>query len=209
VRVWIIWVAAGTLGLVKCFDEPAIQSFVKDLVGSADLPNAVAWTNTIRATGRMVGPALGGVVLTTLGTAPGFLVNAATFALVVIVLANLRQGELSPRTPVPRASGQIREGLVYVYTEPVLVATLIVMTVVFTAAYNFQISLALIASETLAGDSQTYGTLLSALGLGAAAGSLILARSARTGLPIMLVSTCALAATQVAVAAVDTWSLCW
>ena len=179
VRVWIIWVAAGMLGLVKCFDEPAIQSFVKDLVGPADLPNAVAWTNTIKATGRMVGPVLGGLVLTTLGTAPGFLVNAATFALVVIVLANLRQCELSPRTPVSRASGQIREGLIYAYTEPVLMATLVVMTVVFMAAYNFQISLALIASETLAGDSQTYGVLMSALGLGAAAGSLIFARHGR------------------------------
>ena len=111
------------LGLVKCFDEPAIQGFVKDLVGPADLPNAVAWTNTIKAVGRMVGPVLGGLVLTTLGTAPGFLVNAATFALVVIVLSSLRQCELSPRTPVSRASGQIREGLIYAYTEPVLMAT--------------------------------------------------------------------------------------
>jgi hypothetical protein len=126
--------------------------------------------------------------------APRFLVNAATFALVVIVLANLRLSELSPRTPVSRASGQIREGLIYAYTEPVLMATLVVMTVVFTAAYNFQISLALIASETLAGDSQTYGVLMSALGLGAAAG--------RTGLPMILVWTYALAVTQVAVAAV-------
>ena len=205
VRVWIIWVAAGTLGLVKCFDEPAIQGFVKDRVGSADLPNAVAWTDTISATGRMVGPALGGLVLTTLGTAPGFLVNAATFALVVIVLANLRQGELSPRTPVPRASGQIREGLVYVYTEPVLVATLIVMTVVFTAAYNFQISLALIASETLAGDSQTYGTLLSALGLGGGGIFKKIETSVRTGLQIKLVWTCELKEWLLW----NTCSLCW
>jgi MFS family permease len=201
VRVWIIWLAAGTLGLVKCFDLPALQSFVKDLVGSADLPNAVSWTNTISATGRMVGPVFGGLVLTTLGVAPGFLINAATFALVVVALAKLRHRELWPRTPVPRASGQIRQGLAYVWTDPVLAVTSIVMIVVFAAAYNFQISLALIASETLAGDSETYGTLMSALGLGAAVGSLILARHARTGLPTILVCTFALAATQMAVAA--------
>jgi MFS family permease len=201
VRVWIIWLAAGTLGLVKCFDLPALHSFVKDLVGSVDLPNAVAWTNTISATGRMVGPVFGGLVLTTLGVAPGFLINAATFALVVVALEKLRHQELSPRNPVPRASGQIRQGLAYVRTDPVLAATSIVMIVVFAAAYNFQISLALIASETLMGDSETYGTLMSALGLGAAVGSLILARHARTGLPAVLVCTCALAATQIAVAA--------
>jgi MFS family permease len=199
-RVWIIWLAAGTLGLVKCFDEPALQSFVKDLVGSAGLPNAVAWTNTIKATGRMVGPALGGVLLTTIGVAPGFLINAATFALVVMVLAKLRRGELSPRTQVPRASGQIREGLLYVCREPVLVTTSILMVIVFASAYNFQVALALVASETLAGSSQVYGSLMSALGLGAAAGSLILARHARTGLPTILMWTCALAATQMAVA---------
>ena len=201
VRVWIIWLAAGTLGLVKCFDLPALQSFVKDLVGSADLPNAVSWTNTISATGRMVGPVFGGLVLTTLGVAPGFLINAATFALVVVALAKLRHRELSPRTPLPRAPGQIRQGLTYVWTDPILAATSIVMIVVFAAAYNFQISLALIASETVAGDGQTYGILMSALGLGAAVGSLILTRHARTGLPTILVWTCALAATQMAVAA--------
>jgi MFS family permease len=118
----------------------------------------------------------------------------------VVVLAKLRQGELSPRTAVPRASGQIREGLNYVRSEPVLAATSIVMIAVFASAYNFQTSLALIASDTLAGDSQAYGSLMSALGLGVAVGSLILARRARTGLPIIFVWTCALAATQVVVA---------
>jgi MFS family permease len=203
VRVWIIWLAAGALGLVKRFDLPALQSFVKDLVGSADLPNAVAWTNAISATGRMVGPVFGGLVLTTLGVAPAFLINAATFALVVVVLAKLRPGELSPRTPVLRASGQIRQGLTNVCKDPLLAATSIVMTVVFATAYNFQISLALIASETLAGDSQTYGALMSALGLGAVVGSLILARHTRTGLPIILVWTWTLTATQLVVAAAN------
>jgi MFS family permease len=201
-RVWIIWLAAGMLGVVKCFDEPALQSFVKDLVGPADLPNAVALSNTIKATGRMIGPVSGGLVLTTMGVAPGFLINAATFALVVTMLATLCPAELSPRIPVQAASGQIREGLMYVCTDPVLAVTTVVMIVVFASAYNFQISLAMIASQTLAGDSRTYGTLMSALGLGAAVGSLILARHARTGLPVILVWTCALAVTQIAVAAV-------
>jgi MFS family permease len=204
VRVWIIWLAAGALGLIKCFDLPALQSFVKDLVGPVDLPNAVAWTNTISATGRMAGPLFGGLVLTGLGVAPGFLINAATLALVVTVLAALRHGELSPQPPVPRASGQIRQGLAYVLTDPLLAVTSIVMTVVFASAYNFQISLALIASEILGGDSQTYGALMSALGLGAVVGSLILARRARTGLTAILVWTCALATSQMAMAAAHT-----
>jgi MFS family permease len=201
VRVWIIWLAAGCLGFVKCFDMPALQGFVKDLVGAPNLPNAVAWTNAVTATGRMIGPAVGGIVLASLGTAPGFLINAATFALVVLVLANLRGAELVEQVRVPRKSGQIRQGLTYLRSEPTLAATSIIMTVVFIAAYNFQISLALIAADILAGDSRTYGSLMSALGLGAAAGSLILARTPRTGLPMVLVCAGALAAAQLALAA--------
>jgi MFS family permease len=123
----------------------------------------------------------------------------------VVVLATLRPEELSQRTPVPRASGQVREGLTYVRREPVLAATAMIMIVIFPAAYNFQISLALIASDTLAGDSQTYGTLMSALGLGAFVGSLILARHERTGLPMILMSAGALAASQLAVAAIPSF----
>ena len=159
VRVWIIWVAAGTLGLVKCFDLPALQGFVKDLVGAESVANAVAWTNVVSGTGRMVGPVFGGLVLATLGPAPGFLINAGTFALVVLVLASLRPGELSPREPVARAPGQIRQGLAYLGSDPVLLTTSIVMTVVFASAYNVQVSLALIASDVLAGNGQTYGSL--------------------------------------------------
>ena len=205
VQVWIIWLAAAALGLVKCFDLPALQSFVKDLVGSADLPNAVAWSNAISATGRMVGPMFGGLVLTALGVASGFLINAASFALVVMVLAALRPGELAPRTPVPREPGQIRQSLAYIASDPLLATISIVMIVVFAAAYNFQISLALIAANSLTGDGRTYGALMSALGMGALIGSLMLARFAKTGLPIILAWTCALAATQLAVAALHSW----
>ena len=59
VRVWMIWIAAAVLGVVKCFDMPALQAFVKDLVGPQDLPNALAWTNAVNASGRMVGPIVG------------------------------------------------------------------------------------------------------------------------------------------------------
>ena len=204
VRVWIIWLAAFGLGLVKCFDMPALQGFVKDLVGPADLPNAVAWANAVNATGRMVGPVFGGLVLAALGPAPGFLINAASFALVVLMLATLRPHELSPRPLAPKQHGQIPQGLRYIRNDPVLAATCLVMLIVFVAAYNFQIALALLASNKLTGDSQTYGTLMSALGLGAATGSLILTRHPRTGLLPTFLCSGILAAAQLAVAATHT-----
>jgi MFS family permease len=172
---------------------PALQGFVKDLVGSADLPNSVAWTNAINATGRAVGPIFGGLVLETLGPAPGFLINAASFAFVVLMLSMLRSQELSPRTLAPSERGEIRQGLRYIRNDPVLAATCLIMLVVFIAAQNFQIALALVATDMLAASSQTYGTLMSTLGFGAATGSLILARQPRVGLPPILLHTAPLA----------------
>lgn len=198
VRVWMIWLAAAALGVVKPFDMPALQAFVKDLVGPDDLANAVALSNVVSAAGRMIRPALGGLVLAALGAAPAFLINAASFAVVVLALASLRPGELSARTPVPRGAGQIREGLHYLGSELVLAATTALMIVVFISAYNFQVSLALIAADTLRGNSQEYGMLMSALGLGAVAGSLALARRKQSGLPVILAAAYALAVAQVA-----------
>ena len=202
VRVWIIWLAAGCLGVTKCFDMPALQGFVKDLVGPSDLPNAVAWTNAVAASGRMLGPACGGVILTEFGAAPGFLINAATFGLVVLALGSMRRAGLVGRVLAPRAPGQVRQGLAYLCGQPVLATVSAVMIVVFIAAYNFQISLALIAADMLAGGGQTYGSLMSALGLGAAVGSLICALVPRTGPAAVLAYAGGLGAAQMALATV-------
>jgi predicted MFS family arabinose efflux permease len=154
--------------------------------------------------GRVLGSVLGGVLLATTGTSTGFLLNAASFALVVATLSRLRNDELAPRTRVPPVPGQIREALTYVRSQPALAATAIVMIVVFVCAYNFQVALALIAAGIPGGGSQTYGGLMSALGLGFAAGSLLLARRASTAVPIILAWTCAIAAAQVVLSCVST-----
>ncbi len=199
-RIWAIWLAAAALGLVKCFDLPALQGFMKDMVGLADLPSAVALINAVNATGRMIGPVFGGLVLTSLGAAPGFFINAAAFCLVVAVLASLRAEELSRRALAHGERGQIRQGIRYIRIEPLLAVTSVIMVVVFAAAYNFQVSLALIASDVLAGDSRTYGALMSALGMGAVAGSLI-AASVQASIPNIILWTLTLAAAQFGVAA--------
>jgi len=168
-QVWMIWLGAVALGVVKCFDLPALQGFVKHLVGTARLPNAVAWMNATNAIGRMLGAACGGRLLTVLGATSGFLVNTVSFALVLVVLAGLRPGELSPRMPVAREPGQLGAGLRYVCSDRVLMTVAIVMLVVFPGRLDFQIAIALIASDTLVAGGATYGALMAALGLGALA----------------------------------------
>src|SRR5882762_3154982 len=89
IQLWMIWLAALLLGLIMCIDRPALFSFIKDLVGEADLPNAVALNNAVISSGRMIGPVISGLLIASFGMAPSFLINAISFGLVVLVLIML------------------------------------------------------------------------------------------------------------------------
>jgi predicted MFS family arabinose efflux permease len=182
IELWMIWLAALLLSGVMSVDRPALLSFVKDLVGEEDLPNAVALNNAATSAGRMVGPVVGGILVATVGLAPGFLINAVSFGLVVVVLARLDVGRLQAGKPVERRSGQVREVLWLVRDDRILGPTVAAMSVVFVAAYNFQVIVPLLVTRTLGGSSELYGIAMSLLGLGAVAGSLLIASWAKSGL---------------------------
>jgi MFS family permease len=188
IQLWMIWTAALLLGLIMAVDKPALLAFVKDLVGETDLPNAVALNNAVVSAGRMIGPVISGLLIASFGTAPSFFINAISFGLVVLVLATLDLARLRVTGPAERRPGQVREGLFYIRQDRVLKLTVITMSVVFVTAYNFQVLVPLLASRTLSGSSELYGTLMSTLGLGAVAGSLLLDHSVKPG--VMMVALC-------------------
>ncbi|MFL5267882.1 MAG: MFS transporter, partial [Stellaceae bacterium] len=175
IQLWMIWLAALLLGLIIAVDKPALLTFVKDLVGEADLANAVALNNAVISSGRMIGPAVSGFLIASFGMAPSFFVNAVSFGLVVLVLMILDVARLHVTRPVERKPGQVREGLSYIRQDRVLTLTVIAMSVVFVAAYNFQVLVPLLTSRMLGGSSELYGMVMSSLGLGAVAGSLLIA----------------------------------
>jgi MFS family permease len=183
VALWMIWLAGLLLGIVTSIDRPALLSFVKDLAGEAALPNAVALTNAATSAGRMIGPVVGGVVVVTAGLAPCFFINAASFGLVVLVLMALEVGGLQAGRPVQRKTGQVREVLALLRRDHILGPTVVAMSVVFVAAYNFQVLVPLLVSRRLGGSSELYGTAMSCLGLGAVIGSLLIASWTKPGLP--------------------------
>jgi MFS family permease len=188
IRLWMIWVAALLLGLIMSIDKPALLSFVKDLVGEADLPNAAALNNGVISSGRMIGPVISGLLIAFFGMAPSFFVNAISFGLVVLVLKILDVANLHVTIPAERKPGQVREGLSYIRRDRVLRLTVIAMSVVFVAAYNFQVMVPLFASRMLAGSSELYGIVMSSLGLGAVTGSLLIAAWVKPG--VMMVALC-------------------
>ncbi|HET6258967.1 MFS transporter [Pseudonocardia sp.] len=191
VQLWQVYVLAFVLGLNNCFENPARQSFVLEMVGSDDLRNAVSLNSVLVNVARAVGPAVAGLVIATGGIGLCFLINAASFVAVVTSLLRLDVSALSPSNPTPRAPGQLREGLTYVRRTPRLAIPLLMMALVGCLAYEFQVVLPVVASQTFAGDARTYGFLTAAMGAGAVVGGLYMAARGRTGMWSLVVGAAA------------------
>jgi MFS family permease len=172
VRLGMVYALALGLGVVNAFDMPTRQAFVFEMVGPDRIHNAVSLNSIVMNAGRLIGPAIGGLVIATLGLAVCFFLNAATFVAIIVALAVMRTSELHPTQPAPRARGQLREGLAYVWRTPPLRIPLLLMAVVGTLAYEFQVSLPLLAEFTFGSGAGGYGLLLSAMSLGAVVGGL-------------------------------------
>jgi MFS family permease len=179
VELWQVYLLATLLGVVTLFDNPARQTFVMEMVGRDDLPNAVSLNTVVMNASRVVGPAIGGLVIILVGLEACFFVNAASYVAVVVGLSLMRSSELHTTEPVVRAKGQIRDGFRYVWERPPLRNTLLAMAVIGIFAYNFQVTLALLASTTFHGGAGTYSLLTSCMGVGAVAGGLVAAHRAR------------------------------
>ncbi len=187
VRLWEIGVLAVVLGLNNAFENPARQSFVLEMVGAETLRNAVSLNSVQVNVARAVGPAVAGVLIATVGTGECFLINAASFVAVVASLVSMERSALHPTPPAPRASGQLREGLRYARATPEIIVPLLMMALVGTLAYEFQVSLPVMARHALHAGAEGYGFMTAAMGVGAILGGLVVAARGHTGLrPVTL-----------------------
>ncbi|OFW64233.1 MAG: hypothetical protein A2Y74_01935 [Actinobacteria bacterium RBG_13_63_9] len=177
VTVTIIYVLAGLRGLVDAIEGPTRQAFVPEMVGTTDLPNAVALNSTLFNGARIVGPAIAAVVISTLGMAACFYVNAVSFAAVIAGLAAMRLTELHavPRAPRDKALRQLREGLRYARSTPEVVVIFIVMAAVGTFGYNFQTTIPLVTKYVLVAGPSTLALLFSSMGAGSVLAGLVAA----------------------------------
>ncbi len=181
VRLWMVMALALALGGVHLFDNPARQSFVLEMVGPGRLANAVTLNSVIVNAARTLGPAAAGLLIATAGTAVCFLVNAGSYLLVVAAFALMRREELEPSPLVARGPRQLRQGLLYAWRTPGVRAPLLLVAVVGTLAYEFQVVLPLMARFVFGGGAGTYGAMTSAMGAGAVVTGLLLAGRDRSG----------------------------
>ena len=179
IRLWIVYLLALALGFVNVFDNPARQSFISEMVSTGDLPNAVTLNSVAANMARVLGAALGGVIAAAIGLALCFTINALSFGAVLVSLAAMRSSELFPAERVSRQKKQVRQGLRYVRNTPELLIPLLMIAVVGTLAWEFQVSLPLMASKVFHGGAASYGVMASVMGGGAVVGGLISAARAR------------------------------
>jgi MFS family permease len=186
VQLWHVYVFALLLGCVTAFDSPARQTFVSELVGEADLSNAVALNSTSFNIGRMIGPAVAGVLIATVGTGWVFLINAASFVAVLCSLGLLRSAELHLNSRAHRSRGSFAEGFRYIWKRPELKAALLMLFLIGTFGINFPIFIATMSVSVFHAGAGQYGLLTSIMAIGSVAGALLAARRAKPQIALLL-----------------------
>jgi len=177
VQPWMVVALAATYGVVNTFDLPARQSFVIDMTGREDLPNGIALNSAAFNAARILGPALAGVLVATIGEAGCFWWNALSFLAVLASLVAMR----GARAPVPRRAAELtrasavetmRDGLAYAWATTSIRHLLLLLAVCAGIGFQFNVLLPVYARDVLNAGAQTYGWLFSAFGVGSLAAAL-------------------------------------
>lgn len=188
--IGLVYAMAFALGCVNAVDNPTRRAFIAELVPTTHVTNAVSLNTTVMTSARIVGPALAGLLIGTIGLAPCFWLNGASFVAVLLALWRIRPDDLHRGAPTRRAPGQVRAGLRYAAGHADVRLALVMVGLVSTAAFNYQVVVPLLAERTFGGDAATFGLLLSATSVGSLLGSLFTAGRVEVSVRY-LVATCA------------------
>ena len=191
VQLWQVYGFALLLGCVTAFDAPARQAFVSDLVSDDYLANAVALNSASFNGARMIGPAVAGVLIAAVGEGWLFLINAGSYAAVLISLWFLRVHELHTEARPARTRGSLLAGFRYVWQRPDLIAVLAMLLLLGTFGFNFAIFISTMSVTVFHGDASQYGFLTSSMATGTLSGALLSARRPFPGMLLMAASAAA------------------
>ena len=176
-----LYAVAVVGGVCMAFDNPARRSFVVEMVPPERINNAVSLNSALMTSSRVVGPALAGLLVSTVGYGWAFLADGLSYVAVLGGLWMMRTSELRPAPVTPKAKGQVRAGLRYVRSVPELFVPLVMMAVIGTLSYNFQTVFPLFVTRDLGGSDATFTVLFSVVSIGSLAGALVTARRSDSG----------------------------
>lgn len=158
-QVWMVGALAFGLGLVRLVDNPTRQAFVMEMVGQDHLQNAVSLNSTLMSLARVVGPTMAGVLVALIGLAGCFLVNAASYMLIVFALFLMREDELHPAPRSQRMRGQMSAGVAYIKSNHPVLVSLLMMAIIGTFTYEFSVVLPLMATKVFKGGATAYAAM--------------------------------------------------
>lgn len=191
VRVWHVYVAAFAVGLATVVDNPARQSFVSEMVGPAQLQNAVSLNSANFQSARLVGPAVAGLMITGVGTGWAFLANGLSFAAPITGLLLMRARELHVVERAPRGKGQLREGLRYVAGRPELIWPIVLVGFIGTFGFNFPVWLSAYADDVFDAGAGAYSLFNTLMAVGSLVGALLAARRGTARLRLLIAAALA------------------
>jgi MFS family permease len=186
VRLWHVYVFAFLSGSAAALDAPVRQTFVAEMVGDADLPNAVALNSTSFNAAQMIGPAVAGLLIARVGIGWAFLLNGLSFAAVLISMSLFRLSELRTSARAHRTTSGFLEGLRYVWRKPDLRAILIMLFLIGTFGLNFPIFISTMAVNVFHSDARAFGLLSSIMAVGTLSGALLAAGRQKPSLASLL-----------------------
>jgi MFS family permease len=187
VRLWHVYLFAFLSGSAAALDAPVRQTFVAEMVGDADLPNAVALNSTSFNAAQMIGPAVAGLLIARVGIGWAFLLNGLSFATVLISISFFRLSELRTSARAHRTTSGFLEGLRYVWRKPDLRAILIMLFLIGTFGLNFPIFISTMAVSVFHSDARGFGLLSSIMAVGTLSGALFAAGRQKPSLASLLV----------------------
>ena len=175
VELWMVYGLSVASGIVTAIDNPSRQSFYIEMVGEEHVRNAVSLNSAAFTGSRVIGPAIAGVLIATVGIATCFLIDGVSYVAVLIALSVMRSGELHAQKRSTRERGHLSAGLRYVWATDELRRPLLAMAVVFTVSFNFAVFVPLLADRTFHGDAGTFGALSALAGVGSFLGAIVMA----------------------------------
>jgi MFS family permease len=178
IQLWHVFALAAVLGISTAIDAPVRQSFTTEVVGQADLPNAVSLNSANFNAGRLVGPALSGGLIAAFGTGPSFIVNGLSYFFVIAALLNLNEKAFF-HLDRPKSDGNIREGIAYAKARPDIYVVMLMVFFLATFGLNFQIFNALMATQEFGLGPANFGLMGTFIAIGSLSGAIGSARLER------------------------------
>jgi len=182
IRLWHVYVLAFLSGSATALDAPVRQTFVAEMVGDGDLPNAVALNSSSFNAAQMIGPAVAGLLIASVGIGWAFLLNGLSFAAVLISMSFFHLSELHKSARAHRTTSGFLEGLRYVWRRPDLRAILVMLFLIGTFGLNFPIFISTMAVNVFHSDARAFGLLSSIMAVGTLSGALFAAGRKKPGL---------------------------